>query len=257
MNASDERNIEDNLVLQLDHHLDGLKTKIQNDFSKKSLESEIKKLKGDPIYPRFCLDCEEYALIRFMGRMSVSIGRRLGEIYDKIPRLIASSAFNIPIEKIAPKFGKLELDTCLPFDAVSPEDKEHIIKVVKKYSKLDSNKGVGIEIRYNFNPNDSARLRKDVDMVNYLKKADLTPIYLIFSSISPRQDAIGRLERAGWYFIIGEDASNFSKDLYNIDLSKILQKEKICNGIRRKIDEITKELYTSHAFRMLAEKYRN
>jgi len=79
--------------------------------------------------------------------------------------------------------------------------------------------------------------------------------YLIFSSISPRQDAISRLERAGWNFIIGEDARQFSTDLYNIDLSQILQKEAIYNSIKNKMDEIMRSLYLSHAYLEAGKKY--
>lgn len=162
-----------------------LKKRLISDFGRTAFEKEISKLKSDPIYSKFHLACEEYALIRLMGRLSVSIGRRLGEIYDKIPRLIAQTAFDIPPNKIAPKMGgKLELDTCLPFDIISSNNKRHIVKVLKKYIQKQYQNGVGIEVRYNFNPNDSARLRKDIDMINYLIKEKLTPIYLIFSSIS-------------------------------------------------------------------------
>ncbi|MFQ5825610.1 MAG: hypothetical protein ACE5JB_16350, partial [bacterium] len=152
--------IQDKLILQLDHHLTGLKEKIMQDFSKKSFEQEVASLKSDPIYPKFNLSSEEYALIRLMGRVSISIGRRLGEIYDKIPRLIAQKAFNISEERIAPKMGgKLELDTCLPFDAISDLDKRHIENTVSSFTKKKYSNGAGIEVRYNFNPNDSSRLR--------------------------------------------------------------------------------------------------
>lgn len=251
-----EQLIEEHLVEQIRHHLNGLKEKIILDFSENSFIKEINSPKSDPIYPKFHLASQEYALIRLMGRISVSIGRRLGEIYDKLPRIIAQSVFKIPSDQIAPKMGgKLELDTCLPFKCLSNEDKKHVQKVVKKYTNKQYEKGVGIEIRYNFNPNDSARLRKDVDMVNYLIEENLTPIYLIFSSISPRDEAIARLKRAGWQFIVGKEALNFSKELYRIDISKILEKDLLSSEISKKIIEIMKALFSSFAFKQVSKRY--
>jgi hypothetical protein len=146
-----EQLIEEHLVEQIRHHLNGLKEKIILDFSEKSFVKEINSLKSDPIYPKFHLASQEYALIRLMGRISVSIGRRLGEIYDKLPRMIAQSVFKIPLTKIAPKMGgKLELDTCLPFDCLSGGDKKHVQKIVKKYTNKQYEKGVGIEVRICF-----------------------------------------------------------------------------------------------------------
>jgi len=257
MNNYHDKMIEEHLIKQLDHHLDGLKEKIIGDFSKSSFESEIEALKNDSLYPKFAMATGEYVLIRFMGRMSISIGRRIGEIYDKIPRLIAQKVFDIPTDRIAPKMGgKLELDTCLPFDIISDHGRNHIAEVVKKYIKTSPAKnGIGIEIRYNFNPNDSSRLRKDEAMANHLINDMLTPVYLIFSSISPRADAISRLERAGWTFIIGENARRFSQDLYGINISTILEKESVNTTITHRVNEIMGILYSSYAFRQIADKY--
>ncbi len=256
MAAMHEQHVEEHLIEQIRHHLNGLKEKIILDFSEKSFSKEIASLKSDPIYSKFHLASQEYALIRLMGRISVSIGRRLGEIYDKLPRIIAQSVFKIPPDKISPKMGgKLELDTCLPFNCLSDRDKKHVQKIVKKYASKQHEKGIGIEIRYNFNPNDSARLRKDVDMVNYLIEEKLTPIYLIFSSTSPRDEAIARLKRAGWQFIVGQDAFDFSKELYRIDMAKILEKDLISAEISKKINEIMEALFSSFAFEQVAKSY--
>jgi len=248
--------IEKKLIEQINRHLDGLKSKIVNDFSKNSFEEEIEKLKSDIVYSCFSLSNDKYALIRLMGRVSVSIGRRLGEIYDKIPRLIAQIVFDIPEEEIAPKIGnRLELDICLPFDSISKANKTFISKTLKNYKIKEKINGVGIEIRYNFNPNDSARLRKDVDMVNLLLENKLSPIYIIFSSISPRVDAISRLERAGWQFLIGEQAFNFSNSLFGIDIIDILNKEKIKKEINENINAIMDSLYQSYAFQTIKNNY--
>jgi hypothetical protein len=256
MNSEQIITIEKKFIEELKHHLEGLKEKVQSDFGNESFEKELFKLKSDPIYPAFSLAIDEYTLIRLMGRISVSIGRRLGEIYDKIPRLIAKTSFDIPLDRLAPKMGKkLELDICIPFDVITENNKKHVISTTLPYTKKVDKKGLGIEIRYNFNPNDSARLRKDVDMVNYLKEDKLTPIYLIFSSISPRDEAIARLKRAGWIFIIGEEAAKYANKLFRLDMSGILNKEKVHGEIEKEINSIMKTLYTSYGFKKIFKKY--
>lgn len=47
--------------------------------------------------------------------MSVSVGRRLDEIYDKIPRFVAAARFDLSPEQVAEKFHDLELDIGLRF----------------------------------------------------------------------------------------------------------------------------------------------
>lgn len=194
---------------------------------------------------------DEYTLIRLMGRMSISIGRRLGEIYDKVPRLIAKSVFDIPNNQIARKMGgKLELDIYLPFDHIDQNGIDILKNVIKKNcGDYPDEKRVGIEIRYNFNPNDSSRLRKDVDMANYLIGDKLTPIYLIFSSISHRDEAIARLKRAGWHFMVGDDAHCFANELLTVDILTFLDKENVRIEIEKEIKSIMNEIYTSYAFK--------
>jgi hypothetical protein len=249
--------IEKRFLQELDHHLEGLKAKILEDFSTKSFENEIRLLKSDPIYTKFGLDSQEYALIRLMGRISVSIGRRLGEIYDKIPRFIARSVFDIPLEQIAPKLtGKFELDICLPFEFISKDHAKHIKKITAKFCpKVEAN-GIGIEIRYNFNPNDSSRLRKDEAMAGYLRDKSLSPVYLIFSSISPRDEAISRLKRAGWIFIVGQDAIDYTKDLFGMDMSSIMDQQTVKKEISTRIKEIMNCLYQSSAFKKVAASFK-
>ena len=184
-----------------------------------------------------------------MGRMSISIGRRLGEIYDKIPRFVAAARFNIPEEAVAPMMENLELDIGLRFAQVSPPDAQHIKEIIQKFTgKPAIGDGIGIEIRYNFNPNDSARLRKDCDMAGYLGAARLFPIYLVFSAISPRDEAIARLTRAGWSFIVGEKASQFSNELFGINLGDILEQERIRAEIDREVSGLFDDMFSSPAF---------
>ncbi|MGF1480945.1 MAG: hypothetical protein ACFB4I_15905 [Cyanophyceae cyanobacterium] len=189
--------VEQRFLNILKSHIQGWETKIQNDFSAQNYQRELQKLKSDPVYSKFALDCPEYVLVRLIGRMSISVGRRLGEIYDKLPRFVASARFNITPEQVAEKFNGLELDIGLRFASVSDKDENYIRETLQNFGFSDSKTdGVGIEIRYNFNPNDSARLRKDVSVVGHLKAANSFPMYLIYSAISPRDDAIGRLTRA-------------------------------------------------------------
>lgn len=248
--------IENSFATQLEHHLEGLITKIKDDFCEKSFKAEIRDLESNSLYSKFGLASKEYALIRKVGRISISVGRRLGEIYDKIPRLIAQNAFNIPENKIAPKMGgKLILDTCISFDVIDAENRKHVINVTKNHTKRTPKNGVGIEIRYNFNPNDSSRLRKDVDMAGHIIKAGLLPIYLVFSSISPRDEAIARLKRAGWIFLVGPDALAYTKELYQIDMLALLETDRVKSKLKGKIAELMKAMFLSHAFQLVVKDY--
>jgi hypothetical protein len=248
--------IEKNLAAQIDSHLKGLAAKIIQDFSVDSFDGEISDLRGDQVYEGFNLGTEEYALIRKMGRISISIGRRLGEIYDKIPRIIAHYAFNIAESDVAPILGgKLELDTCIDYAVVDKSYHDHIKSVSEKYIRILPEKGLGIEIRYNFNPNDSSRLRKDVNMAELIIEKKLTPVYLVFSSISPRDEAIARLKRAGWHFLIGNDAYAFVSALYDIDFKNLFTSPNIRTTIDTNINALMENLFTSHPFTKVYEKY--
>lgn len=251
------KNQQNNLLNTLRKQLKGLCRKVFDDFGQESYELELQDLKKDSVYPKFSFDRPEYVLIRLMGRLSISVGRRLGEIYDKIPRILASSHYNLDPSDVAPKLDGLELDVGLRFSLISEEQQKLIKETVKLYTQtsVDEQKGVGIEIRYNFNPNDSSRLRKDVKMAELLKNEGLVPIYLVFSSISPREDAIARLTRAGWYFLIGENAIAFLKDILGEDFLNLLENPDIKNEIVKEIDQIMKSLVNSYAFREVLREH--
>jgi hypothetical protein len=258
MNQNKIFQIENILVQMIDEHLTGLHQKIIDDFCVASFNLEIDDLKSDPVYRDFGLASSDYALIRKVGRISISIGRRLGEIYDKIPRIIAQKVFNLTPDQVAPILGgKLELDTCVDFSLLLKSDKMHVQNVLRQILNIENDNGIGIEIRYNFNPNDSSRLRKDEEMARFILTKQFIPIYLVFSSISPRDEAIARLSRAGWYFLIGNDAYNFVNNLYRIDFNNLFRTKEISSIVKKHIDEIMKELYTSVPFEEVREKYNN
>ena len=245
--------LEDKFLEALRHHLMGLRSKVASDFGKDSFERELADLRSDPIYPKFSFDSPEYVLIRFMGRMSISIGRRLGEIYDKIPRFLAEARFGLTQTQVAPKFDGLELDIGLRFSDLSERDCSHVKEAITGDRILagtlqPNHQGLGIESRYNVNPNDSARLRKDVRMAECLIDAELLPIYLIFSSISPREEAISRLTRAGWTFLVGTSAVSFAHNLLGLDLAEILDRQKIKDEVRKDVAEIMTAMIQSYAF---------
>lgn len=239
------------------YQLEGLANKVLNEFSEDNYKKELAALEGDPVYGKFSFSIAEYVLIRFMGRISISVGRRLGEIYDKVPRFAAAARFNLTPAQIAPKMGGLELDIALLFSQLNAADIEHLISTYNKFfgTGLETI-GVGIEIRYNFNPNDSSRLRKDVEMGKLILKAGLKPIYLVFSSISPRQDAISRLTNNGWNFLIGDEAIAFITELLQIEIQNILDKPAIKAEIKQIVDEIMKNLVNSHAFNQVLDKHK-
>lgn len=187
-----------------------------------------------------------------MGRMSISIGRRLGEIYDKIPRVAAQARYNLSKEQVAAKFSGLELDIGLQYKHISSEDREYVNSVLSEHfqkQNFDRFSGIGIEIRYNFNPNDSSRLRKDDKMAQLLIENNLYPIYLIFSTISPREEAIARLTRSGWNFLIGKDASDFSKDILGLDIETIMEDSAIKDMIETEVKSMMSDIFTSFAFK--------
>ena len=242
---------QDRLLRELRHHFKGWLNKVAEDLSKEAFAEEVADLKSDKVYSSFGLDCPEYALIRIMGRVSISIGRRLGEIYDKMPRFIAQARFGLSAEKVAPKIdNRLQLDVCIPYESLSADDRALAVDVVNRHVKPKTEgTAAAIEIRYNFNPNDSSRLRKDEEMAKLLKAQGMTPIYLVFSTISPRDEAIARLERAGWTFLVGEKARSFMNDLIGMDIEKILDGPKIKEEIKREVGIIMKTLYTAPAVR--------
>lgn len=256
-NGNDQLNgrVERAFLVQLRHHLEGLRAKIAGDFSKGNFEAELANLKRDPVYPKFAFDRPEYVLVRLMGRVSISIGRRLGEIYNAMPRFAAAARYNLRADQVCVKCGDLELDVCIELNSLSAADREHVLKAVAERPEIgDLGGGLGIEIRYNFNPNDSSRLRKDVLMADNVRAAKLTPVYLIFSAISPRDEAIARLTRAGWKFLVGEKAIRFAHDLLGMDLVTILDKPAIKAEVDKEVNEIMASLIASHAFQAVAAK---
>jgi hypothetical protein len=247
-----QQHFEDRFVAALNHHLDGWEAKVLRDFSSEAYATELAALRGDPVYEPFGLDCAEYVLIRLIGRMSISVGRRLGEIYDKLPRIVAAARFGLQSEQVAEKFGGLELDIGLRVaNLATEEDRAHLQSHIKRFSN-ESHSGIGIEIRYNFNPNDSARLRKDVDMAAKLKEAGLLPVYLIFSAISPRDEAIARLQRGGWHFRQGNEALTFAHELLGVDLMSVMKNEHIATKIKERMRRMVRSIYASDAFKKLA-----
>jgi len=249
MNSDLEIRVTNRLQETLRYHLGGLRGKIKRDFGQASYEKELAALRRDPVYKRFSLDNPQYVLVRFMGRVSISIGRRLGEIYDKIPRYVTAARFDLSQEQVAPKFDGLELDIGIPLTGLSIEDADHVRSIISSHFPNYSNLSVGIEIRYNFNPNDSSRLRKDVDMADLLTNNGYFPIYLIFSSISPREDAISRLTRGGWNFLIGDQAASFMNELLSVDITAILDIPSVREEIRTEVNSIMRELFDTYAFR--------
>lgn len=242
---------EERFVQELRHHLAGWKAKVELDFAQPSYEAELGSLVSDPVYSKFHLGTPEYVLVRLVGRMSISIGRRLGEIYDKLPRFMVQARFGLTREQIAPQMGgRLELDICVPLAALSPDDKTDVRRAAKEHLKsdLDGYSGLGIEIRYNFNPNDSARLRKDVAMADHLKQQQLFPVYLIFAENSPRDEAIARLQRAGWTFLVGGPALAFASAIAGADISSVLDRPSISAEIKREVDEMMAAMFSSYAF---------
>lgn len=247
--ATQLNTIERRFLDAVKHHIQGWKTKIENDFGHDSYIAELRALKEDPVYSKFGFDIPEYVLVRLIGRMSISVGRRLGEIYDKLPRFVAAARFNVTPQQVAEKFDGLELDIGLRYALLSESDIQHVKRIVGQLKRgAQEAKGVGIEIRYNFNPNDSARLRKDVALAGYLEAKGLAPIYLIYSAISPRDEAISRLTRGGWFFLQGNAASDFTTELFGTDFLALLEREDVRQEIHDEVRRIMRSIFNSTAF---------
>lgn len=251
-----EKSVEERFLAELRHHMAGWKTKVLKDFGEESFRAERSSLAQDPVYSKFHLCSPEYVLIRLMGRMSISIGRRLGEMYEKLPRFVAQARYGLTKDQVAPKMdGKLELDICIPFFVLSDGDVVSVKLFTKKHLGIEVQElGLGIEIRYNFNPNDSSRLRKDEEMAKLLRARKFLPIYLIFAENSPRNDAIARLKRAGWIFLVGRPGIEFISELVGTDIQGLLDNPKVAAEIKKEIDELMAQIFGSFAFRAATER---
>ncbi|GAA3200619.1 hypothetical protein [Microbacterium terregens] len=236
----------------------GWQDKVDNDFSVGNSSKELASLESDPVYAQFGLASNGYVLIRLMGRMSISIGRRLGELYDNLPKYVAAARFGLTPSDVAAKIVGLNLDVCIPFSLLTEEDRVLALAATEAATgqAVDpARRGLGIEIRYNFNPNDSARLRKDVAMAEGLIAEGLVPIYLVFSGISPRAEAIARLKRAGWLFLIADDAAAYTKELLGLDLSSLLSSESVQAEVRAGTDGIMSAIVGSVAMKNALSDY--
>ncbi|MBM3153734.1 MAG: hypothetical protein FJ008_00185 [Chloroflexi bacterium] len=241
--------IEKHFLESLHWHISGWREKVEHDFGKESFARELEALHGDSVYRQFAFACPEYVLVRLMGRMSISIGRRLGEMYDKLPRFVASARFGLSLSEVVEKVNGLEADLVLRKSKPSQQDQAHLDTLIARWFKGETVvNGIAIEIRYNFNPNDSARLRKDVQLASLVKDEGLFPAYLIYSGISPRHEAIARLTRAGWNFLAGIKATDFTTELLGMDVMEILERPTIRQELENEVMAIMKSIFTSYAF---------
>lgn len=247
---ADPDELRDRFLSALFGHIDGLRAKAEADFAEFSFRAELQELREDPVYSAFGLAVPEYLLIRLMGRMSISVGRRLGELHDKPVRDVVVSRYGLTLDDVSPKLSGLELDIALRFDQMQAEDVEYVRDQARAIG-VDipaDRRGLGIEIRYNFNPNDSARIRKDVSMATLVHDSRLMPIYLVFSAMSPRlEDAVPRLRRAGWTFLLGADAGAFARSVLGLDFGAVLSEAR--PEISRRIAEVMDVITRSYAFR--------
>lgn len=258
MHASNDfqARVEEQFLVALRQQLLGLRSKVETEMSEDNYHLELQRLSEDLVYPKFHLDTPEYVLIRLMGRISVSIGRRLGELYDKTPRLVAAARFGLSPDEVAPSLGGLKLDVGIRFANLAEADVNHVRSTARQHLRCDGEfDGIGIEIRFIFNPNDSSRLRKDVDMCNHLREERLLPVYLVFSTLSPRDEAIARLERAGWQFLIGEEANAFTEALFGVDITRILERPRVRQEIQEEVHQILSGVFDSFAFRAVSERH--
>lgn len=246
---ADAEELRERFLESLFGHVDGLKAKAERDFAEQPFKAELAQLGEDPVYSAFGLASPAYTLIRLMGRMSISVGRRLGELHDKPVREVVASRFGLTAEQVSPRLSGLELDIGLRFEQLQPGDEEFVRERAGSTGVVvpDDSAGLGIEIRYNFNPNDSARIRKDAEMAGLVRDTGLEPIYLVFSAMSPRlKDAVPRLERAGWTFLLGPEAGAFAGEVLGLDFGSVLAEAK--PEITKRVAEVMDVITRSYAF---------
>ena len=248
-----KENIKKNIEVSLIRHFEELLQKIENEFDNNNFNLELHNLKVDPVYSLWHFDRKEYVLIRKMGRISISIGRRLGDVYDKVIREAIMARFDLTLDQVAPKLGdkpSIEIDAKIGFNDINKNEIRRIKKVARStFLKIPRQyEGLGIECRYNFNPNDSARLRKDLRMYELVANSNLIPIFLVFSTSSPRQDAINRLSKTGWKFLIGNDSYKFLKNIVEFDFKTFLKSKQIQSIMKDNSNKI---------FTLLKKKYKH
>jgi hypothetical protein len=124
---------QERFLTELRRHFLGWLQKFKQDLSEEVFEAEINALRGDPVYSAFGLASAEYALVRMMGRISISIGRRLGEIYDKLPRFVTQARFSLDSDSVAPSLDGLELDVCVPLGKLGADDRKHVESVARSH----------------------------------------------------------------------------------------------------------------------------
>lgn len=244
-------------VEELRHHLEGWKDKVDTDFAEKNFKKEIEGLVEDPVYAKFHLATADYVFIRLMGRMSVSIGRRLGEIYDKIPRFAAQGRYELKRDQVVTKLGGLEIDIRLKYSDLKDNDLASLKLTIRKFLKIDPSvcNGLGIEIRYNFNPNDSSRLRKDKQLAGLMIDDGLYPVYLVFADNSPRlEDAVKSLQKAGWNFLVAKPALDFMAEVVGFDITSVLEQETVSDNIKKETEAIMEKIWSSYAANQLTLK---
>jgi hypothetical protein len=238
------------LVDALRHHFSGWHQKVKEDFGKDGFSEELQKLQQDELYSKWSLDSPMYVLIRLMGRMSISLGRRLGEIYDKIPRIVVAARFGLSPEEVSPTIEDLNHDIVINKSRLNRTDQASVKRVLEThFAGSEFDQGLGIEIRYNFNPNDSSRLRTDEKKASSLGHIQYFPVYLVFSSISPRAEAIARLGRAGWNFLQGKTSSQFMHDLVGVDLAELLERPKVKAQIKKEMNSLMQLILESPALK--------
>ena len=92
-------------------------------------------------------------------------------------------------------------------------------------------------------------------MAELLIEQNMVPLYLIFSTISPREEAIARLTRAGWTFLVGHLAADFMHELIGMDIQTILTAKDVREEVALEMARIMRTMYESYAVRHTLSRY--
>ncbi|HME50642.1 MAG TPA: hypothetical protein VKM55_00355 [Candidatus Lokiarchaeia archaeon] len=253
-------------------------SKIETNLNDEYLRVMKDRIKNDISFSYLGFEASQWAIIRAFTSINISKGRTLGFFFEKTVRkcivhaLLGSNITeNITKAKDKELKGVYSKETRKPFDKSKPGTRKRggtygidceiifdnienekiqsrMRKVIKNLSNTNIDyRGVAIEIKYTFMPNDHSRIEKDADFGEILKENNMFPIYLVLSEDDVRKnDAITRLKQSGWNFLMGADSLDFIHKFTMIDLIN----ELFLDGeIKETIDELRKksqEIFEKH-----------
>ena len=173
--------------------------------------------------------------------ISQLIGRRYGDIWEKIVDIILKNSNNIKLkdrvyykdyleiwlEKNIAKLDK-ECCKCSSKKIISQFLKENTgIKTqdLCDFSFKYKNQLYAIDTKYRFNSNDSKTVREIANSGIHLKYMNYIPVLLLRTNrLESQETAISRFEKCGWKIIDDKKATDFLKEITGYNIEKWINK---------------------------------